>query len=92
MDGEGRLGPVRPISAGLISQKQLKIAIYITLLGVIVGGAYRIAMGGWPIILIGISAILFDWLYSATGFSLSALGIADRFVLLYFGPVATLRT
>ena len=91
-DGEGRLGPVRPISAGLISQKQLKIAIYITLLGVIVGGAYLIAMGGWPIILIGISAILFAWLYSATAFSLSALGIADLFVLLYFGPVATLGT
>ena len=91
-DGSERLGPVRAISAGLVTERYLKSNIFIMLFLALAGGCYLIFVGGWPIILIGVSAILFAWLYSATSYSLSSLGIADIFVLIYFGPVATAGT
>ena len=49
-------------------------------------------IGGWVILIIGITAILFAWLYTATSYSLSYLGIADGFVFLYYGVIATWGT
>ena len=91
-DGADRLGPIRAVSAGIISVSQLKKAIYTVAILALAGGIALIYIGGWPILTIGASALLFAWLYSATSFSLSRLGIADLFVLIYFGPVATMGT
>ena len=41
---------------------------------------------------IGLSALLFAWLYTATPYSLSYLGIADIFVFLYYGVIASWGT
>ena len=58
----------------------------------IVLGAVLCLIGGWTIVVIGITAILFAWLYTATPYSLSYLGIADVFVFLYYGVIATWGT
>ena len=55
-------------------------------------GAVLCYIGGWVIVVIGITAILFAWLYTATPYSLSYLGIADVFVFLYYGVIATWGT
>ena len=55
-------------------------------------GAILCWIGGWTIVAIGLTAILFAWLYTATPYSLSYLGIADIFVFLYYGVIATWGT
>ncbi|HBJ76849.1 MAG TPA: 1,4-dihydroxy-2-naphthoate octaprenyltransferase [Porphyromonadaceae bacterium] len=91
-DKEGRLGPARAVSLGLVSvQTLLRFIFFYTFLSIL-GGIALVWVGGIPILLIGVSALIFAVLYSATSKSLSHLGIADIFVLLYYGPLATLGT
>lgn len=91
-DSKERLGPVRAISKGLVTPKEMKYAIAIAMGIAMISGLGLVVYGGIPIILIGVSALCFAWLYTATPFSLSYLGIADLFVFTYFGPVATAGT
>ena len=87
-DKKGREGFQRPLAEGLVSLPQMKAAVLTALSASVVLGLYLVAIGGWPILLIGLSSILFAWLYTATDYSLSYLGIADIFVLLYYGLLA----
>ncbi len=67
-------------------------ACHIALGVAVVTGAVLCYTGGWLILLIGVTSILFAWLYTATTHSLSYLGIADIFVFLYYGIIATAGT
>lgn len=91
-DKDGRVGPARALAEGKVSQHQMLKACYIALAVSLVLGLWLVCVGGLPIIAIGLSAILFAWLYTATRFSLSYLGIADLFCFLYYGPVAAAGT
>jgi|GEM_PF-166189 len=86
-DKAGRIGFRRALAEGEVTERQMLSACIITLVLVLVMGLYLIWIGGLVILLIGVSAILFAWLYTATTHSLSYLGIADIFVLLYYGMV-----
>lgn len=87
-----RLGPERAISKGQVSERQMIKAMLITLILAAAGGIFLIVLGGWEIAVIGITAILFAYLYSATGHSLSHTGMADIFCFMYYGPIATMGT
>lgn len=91
-DTSERLGPPRAVSLGIISPQSLIRAISTTAILSIVSGGYLIYIGGWPIAATGASALLFAWLYSATRFSLSHMGIADIFALSYYGFIASVGT
>jgi 1,4-dihydroxy-2-naphthoate octaprenyltransferase len=92
LDKENRLGPRRAISEGIVTSKAMKLAISIVIIIALLSGLYLVAIGGLPIVIIGLSSLFFAWLYTATPYSLSYLGIADIFVLLFFGPIATVGT
>ena len=47
---------------------------------------------GWPFLVLGAISILFGVLYTAGRYSLAYLGIAEPFVLFFFGPVAVAGT
>lgn len=91
-DKAGRAGFKRALAEGEVSESQMKIACFIALGIAVCTGLYLVISGGWPILLIGVTAILFAWLYTATSHSLSYLGIADIFVFLYYGVLATAGT
>lgn len=91
-DKAGRKGFRRALAEGEVSEKQMKVACYITLAIALLLGLYLVLRGGWVILMVGLSALLFAWLYTATSHSLSYLGIADIFVWLYYGVVATMGT
>lgn len=91
-DQKGRAGFRRALAEGEVSQRQMLNACCITLAICLLCGAYLIYIGGWVILGIGLSAILFAWLYTATNHSLSYLGIADIFVFLYYGVIASCGT
>lgn len=87
-EGE-RLGPVRATQAGWVTPRQMLIATVLVLGGATLPGAWLVWRGGVPILAIGLLSILFAILYTGGPWPLGYLGIADLFVLVFFGPVAT---
>jgi len=88
LDKSGRIGFKRALAEGDVTVLQMKKAIFIDLILTLLIGLFLIWKGGWVIFLIGLFSIFFAWLYTATKKSLSYLGIADFFVLVFFGPIA----
>ena len=86
------MGPSRALAEGKVTEAQMLRALLITLAFCIVSGFFLVLRGGWPILLIGVASLLFAWLYTATRFALSYLGIADVFVFLFYGVVASAGT
>lgn len=91
-DKAGRAGFKRALAEGEVSVEQMRRACIITLAVALITGLYLVIEGGWPILLAGVTAIIFAWLYTATSHSLSYLGIADIFVFLYYGVIASCGT
>ena len=91
-DKKGRAGFKRALAEGEVSENQMSRACLVTLAICIISGLYLVANGGWVILAIGVTALLFAWLYTATSHSLSYLGIADIFVFLYYGVIASSGT
>lgn len=91
-DKQGRVGFRRALAEGEVTEHQMLVACLITLAVCVILGLFLVYSGGKVILLIGASALLFAWLYTATPYSLSYLGIADIFVFLYYGVVASSGT
>ena len=87
-DTEERLGPVRVTQAGLVAPSAVKKAAIIAFLLAFLIGIYLVTRGGWPIVIIGLSSILFGVLYTGGPFPIGYIGLGDLFVLIFFGPVA----
>ncbi|MBR1808154.1 MAG: 1,4-dihydroxy-2-naphthoate octaprenyltransferase [Paludibacteraceae bacterium] len=91
-DKKGRVGFSRALAEGQVTEQQMRVACFVALGVAVVTGAVLCYVGGWVILAIGVTAIFFAWLYTATDYSLSYLGIADIFVFLYYGVIATTGT
>lgn len=91
-DKRGRVGFKRALAEGTVTERAMRTACCIALAISILLGAILCWIGGWTIVAIGLTAILFAWLYTATPYSLSYLGIADIFVFFYYGVIATWGT
>lgn len=84
VDNEFRLGPKRACSQGWISLRAMRWGIGIITMLACITGLPLIAWGGMECIIVGISCVLFCFLYT-TLFSRIAMG--DVLVLLFFGIV-----
>ena len=87
-DTPERLGPRRALHEGWVTPQAMKMATIVAFALAVLAGCYLVWRGGIPIVIIGLTSILFGILYTAGPFPLAYLGIADIFVLIYFGPVA----
>lgn len=87
-DSQRKIGPIRVTQAGLVTQSEIKRAMVIAFGLALLAGIYLVYRGGWPIVAIGILSITFGVLYTATPLALGYTGLADFFVLIFFGPVA----
>ena len=87
-DTDDRKGPTRAVQAGWITPAAMLRAtlLMFALLGLIC--VYLVSRAGWPIVVIGLSSVVFGMLYTAGRYSLAYLGLGDPFVLFFFGPVA----
>ena len=92
VDDETRLGPKRVTAEGLISPAAVKKAFISVFLVSFVIGIYLMIEGGFPIILIGLSSILFAWAYTGGPVPLAYYGLGELLALVYFGPVAVWGT
>lgn len=89
---KARIGPTRVTQSGLLTPRQMltgTAAIFITatLLGV-----YLVYVGGLPIVVIGVCAIIAALAYTAGPFPLAYHGLGDLFAFLFFGIVAVVGT
>lgn len=87
-DTEDRVGPLRVTQAGLVAPETMRRATMVVFGLAVVSGLYLIYRGGWPILLVGLGSIGAAIWYTAGRYSLAALGLADVFVFVFFGPVA----
>ncbi|HSM75608.1 MAG TPA: 1,4-dihydroxy-2-naphthoate octaprenyltransferase, partial [Desulfobacterales bacterium] len=88
IDTPDRLGPLRVTQSGLLAPEAVKRGMLATfsLAGVVC--LYLIAVAGWPVLLVGVLAILSALGYSGGPYPLASHGLADLFVFLFFGLVA----
>jgi len=91
-DTPDRLGPVRVTQAGLLRPSQVKVGMIVVFGLATVLGLYLAWLGGWPIILIGVAAILSAIAYTGGPFPLGYYGLGDVFVFLFFGIAAVAGT
>ncbi|MDE0518953.1 MAG: 1,4-dihydroxy-2-naphthoate octaprenyltransferase, partial [Bdellovibrionales bacterium] len=89
-DNISRKGPKRAIQKGWLTPSQLfKGGVFCLFLATLVGG-YLVWQGGWPVFCIGVVSLALAYFYTGGSYSLAYTGLADIFVLLFFGllPVA----
>ena len=91
-DTEARKGPQRVTQAGLVTSAQVKRATVLAFSLAFLAGVYLIVRGGWPILVLGLVAIASGVAYTAGRYALAYTGLADLFVLIFFGPVAVAGT
>jgi len=91
-DTAERLGPTRVTASGLISPQQLRVGIGVVIALAVLVGLYLVWVGGWPILLIGVTAILAALAYTGGPFPFGYYGLGEIFCFLYFGVAAVCGT
>ncbi len=91
-DTDARLGPTRVTASGLITPAQLRRGMVVVIALAALVGCYLILIGGWPILVIGVAAILAAILYTGGPFPFGYHGLGDLFVFIFFGLVAVCGT
>ena len=83
-----RKGPTRVTQCGLLSFKEV-IAGSVVVFGLAtLIGVYLVMVGGLPILLVGVFAILSAIAYTAGPFPLAYHGLGDVFAFIFFGIIA----
>lgn len=91
-DTAARLGPRRITQSGLVSPRAVALATALTFGAAMLVGLYLIAVGGWPILLVGLASIAAGVLYTGGPWPLGYHGLGDLFVFIFFGVVAVTGT
>jgi len=91
-DGPDRVGPLRAVSAGLISAAAMKRAMIAAFGVAALFGIYLAAVAGWPVIAIGVASVASGIAYTGGPWPLGYHGLGDVFVLAFFGFVAVCGT
>jgi len=91
-DTPGRLGPVRVTQAGLLKPGQVVMGMWVVFSVAALIGIYLALNAGWPVLIIGLFAILTAITYTGGPKPLGYYGLGDFFVFIFFGPVALCGT
>lgn len=91
-DTEARIGPVRAVSAGMITAGDMRRGIAIAFGLAALGGVYLIWYAGWPIFVIGVVSIIAALGYTNGPIPYGYYGLGELFVFVFFGLVATAGT
>lgn len=91
-DTHERLGPTRVTQAGLLAPAQVKRGMAVVFALAVFLGLPLVLLGGWPILVVGIAAVLAAVAYTAGPFPLGYHGLGDLFVFLFFGLASVVGT
>ncbi len=92
VDTSDRVGPTRVTQSGLIPPEQVRRGMLITFGLAAAVGLYLVAVGGWPILVIGVASIASAMAYTGGPYPLGSHGLGDLFVFLFFGLAAVAGT
>jgi 1,4-dihydroxy-2-naphthoate polyprenyltransferase len=87
-DRADRVGPLRVTAAGWVSPATMHQATLWAFGLALLIGSYLVSLGGWPILLAGVSSLLAGWAYSGGPRPISHTALGELFVLVFFGLVA----
>jgi 1,4-dihydroxy-2-naphthoate octaprenyltransferase len=87
-----RLGPTRVTQAGLLTSKEVKSGMLLVFGVSAILGFYLTYEGGWPILVLGVAAIISAIVYTGGPFPLGYHGLGDLFVFVFFGLGAVAGT
>src|SRR4051794_9347218 len=87
-DTAERLGPRRVTQSGLIAPSVVWRATLLVFALAAVCGVYLIAIGGWPIVVIGLACIAAAVLYTGGPWPYGYHGLGDLVCFIFFGFVA----
>lgn len=88
-DAGERLGPTRVTQAGLLTPDQVQRGLIFLIGLTVLIGIYLVIHAGWPILVLGVVAIISAVAYTAGPFPLAYHGLGDIFVFIFFGISAT---
>ncbi|MCB9520426.1 MAG: 1,4-dihydroxy-2-naphthoate polyprenyltransferase [Myxococcales bacterium] len=91
-DDADRLGPTRAVQAGLLGPRQMRAGMVVAFALALAAGAYLVAVGGWPVVAIGVASIASGVAYTGGPYPLGYNGLGDVFVMAFFGFVAVVAT
>lgn len=91
-DTPDRSGPIRVAAAGLVTERQLEIAIVITILAAGLVGLWLAAAGGPVLIGLGALAIVAALAYTGGPWPYGYKALGEVFVFIFFGLVAVVGT
>ena len=91
-DTPDRQGPTRVAASGLVTERQLEVAIALTigLAGIV--GLYLVWVGGWVLLALGALAIVAALAYTGGPFPYGYKALGEVFVFVFFGLVAVAGT
>ncbi len=87
-DTAARIGPPRVTAAGWATPRAVKRAAFLAFAGAFASGTYLVAVGGWPILAIGLASLAAAWAYSGGPRPISYTPLGELFVLVFFGIFA----
>ena len=90
-DTTDRVGPMR-MSKHKIQPSLMKQAFQMMFIVAAISLIYLTYYGGWPIFLIGVSAIICGVLYTCGPYALAYIGGAEFIAFIFFGPISVLGT
>ena len=91
-DTPERLGPTRVTAAGLVTVRQLEVAIVLVLIIAGIVGGWLAMLGGPVLVALGVAAILAALAYTGGPFPYGYHGLGELFVFVFFGFVAVIGT
>ncbi len=91
-DTEERLGPPRVTQQGIISERGVLTGLAACIALALAVGSYLVAVGGWPIVAVGLVSLVCAVAYTAGPYPLGYNGLGEIFVFVFFGPVAVAGT
>lgn len=91
-DGPDRLGPPRMTALGLLPASRVRAAAAAAFALAALLGLHLAAIGGWPIIAIGLASLAMGYLYSMGPCPLSGSPLGELLVIVFFGVVAVAGT
>ncbi len=91
-DTAERLGPTRVTQAGLLTPAEVRRGMVVAFGLATLAGVYLVAVGGLPIVVVGLASIASGVAYTGGPYPLGYNGLGDVFVFVFFGLVAVSGT
>ncbi len=91
-DTPDRSGPLRVTAAGLVTERQLEVAIAVTIALAGVVGLWLALVGGPALLVVGLLAVVAALAYTGGPWPYGYRGLGEVFVFVFFGLVAVIGT